>query len=234
LARQEAASVVDLTHVLGAGIPLYSLSDAQPNGETLVTVEANGFFKKLWTFDEHSSTHMDAPAHFVADGTTVDNLDAGMFVAPLAVVDIRAKAEEDADAMVTPEDLADWEAANGELPAGAFVAMWSGWAKRWPSVEDYRNADEAGVMHFPGFHPDAAAFLVEERDIVGIGVDTLSLDHGASSTFETHVTVLGAGKYGLENLMNLDKVPAVGASVMVGIPRYEAGSGGPCRVLALV
>jgi kynurenine formamidase len=89
-------------------------------------------------------------------------------------------------------------------------------------------------MHFPGFHGDAAKWLVEERDIVGIGVDTLSLDHGASTTFDTHLTILPAGKYGLENLRNLSVLMGKAATIMVGIPRYQNGSGGPCRVLAMV
>jgi kynurenine formamidase len=235
LFRQEmSGEIVDLSHVLSHGIPLYSLTDHQPTYETLVTVQANGFYKQLISFDEHSATHMDAPAHFDAEGVTVDNLDPHMFVAPAVVIDISAKAAEDPDAMVTPDDLTAWEAANGEIPAGALVCMYSGWESRWPDVETYRNPDADGVMHFPGFHGDAAKWLVEERDIVGIGVDTLSLDHGASTTFDTHLTILPAGKYGLENLRNLSALMGKAATIMVGIPRYQNGSGGPCRVLAMI
>jgi kynurenine formamidase len=111
--------------------------------------------------------------------------------------------------------------------------MYSGWESRWNNSDDFRNADDDGVMHFPGFHGDAAAFLVEERDIHGIAVDTLSLDYGPSSTFDTHFTILGAGKFGLENVANLAMLKDRQATVIVGVPRWEGGSGGPCRVLAL-
>lgn len=235
LSRHESAGeIIDLTHVLANGIPLYSLTDHQPSAETLVTVQENGFYKQLRTFDEHSGTHMDAPAHFAVDGVTVENLDPSMFVAPAVVIDITAKAEAEADAMVTPEDIAAWESENGEIPPGALVCMYSGWESRWPDIEAYRNPDADGVMHFPGFSGDAAAMLLEERDIVGIGVDTLSLDIGSSTTFDVHLSILPAGKYGLENLRNLSQLIGKSATIMVGIPRYENGSGGPCRVLAMV
>jgi kynurenine formamidase len=231
--QEMMGEIVDLSHVLGGGIPLYSTSDVQPSAETLVTVEANGFYKQLWTFDEHSSTHMDFPAHFVSGAETVDVYDASKLIAPLVVIDISAKAEGDPDSMVTPDDLVAYEEANGEIPAGAVVAMYSGWESRWADIEAYRNPDADGVMHFPGFGGEAAAWLVTERDINGIGVDTLSLDPGNSSTFETHVTVLGAGKFGVENLMGLQGLIGKSAMIMLGIPRYANGSGGPCRALAM-
>jgi kynurenine formamidase len=113
--------------------------------------------------------------------------------------------------------------------------MYSGWESRWEDVEAFRNADADGVMHFPGFSPEAAAFLLEERDIHGIGVDTLSLDPGPSTTFDVHLSVLGAGKYGIEGVANLTSImDTPGARVVVGVPRWEEGSGGPCRLLALV
>jgi len=136
--------------------------------------------------------------------------------------------------MLTVEDIEAWEAENGEIPAGALVCMYSGWDERWSDMEAFRNADADGVQHYPGFGGDAANFLLENRDIVGIGVDTLSLDIGASTTFDVHLSVLPAGKYGLENLANLGQLVGQSATVMVGIPRYEAGSGGPCRVLAMM
>jgi kynurenine formamidase len=113
------------------------------------------------------------------------------------------------------------------------VAMNSGWEARIGDPASFINAGEDGVLHFPGFHPDAAAFLVEERDITGIGVDTLSLDFGAATQFVTHVTVLQTGKYGLEGLAALASVPPAGALIVVGGPKVVVGSGGPSRVMAL-
>jgi kynurenine formamidase len=124
-----------------------------------------------------------------------------------------------------PDDLAAWESANGEIPVGAAVCMYSGWEERF---------GDDGAMHFPGFHVEAAQFLVGERDIIGIGVDTLSLDYGPSSTFDTHIVILGAGLWGLENLANLSMLMGQEAYLVAGVPRYQEGSGGPGRVLALL
>jgi kynurenine formamidase len=111
--------------------------------------------------------------------------------------------------------------------------MHSGWESRVGSTKTYRNPDSGGTMHFPGVHPDAAAFLLKERDVAGIGVDTLSLDIGPSKDFKTHTTWLPANKWGLENVANLTRVPPSGATVFVGAPKVAGGSGGPARVIAL-
>ncbi len=110
--------------------------------------------------------------------------------------------------------------------------MYSGWEQRLPSAERFFNIDDSGVPHFPGFDPEAARFLVQEREIVGIGVDTVSLDHGATTDNGAHLAVLGAGAYGLENLSNLHKVSPPGSTALVGGPTHEGASGGPSRVLA--
>jgi kynurenine formamidase len=230
----EAMSVVDLSHVFGTAMPTYLLGEG-PQREDFVTVENDGFYIQRWNYTEHAGTHVDIPAHFVTDGETVDVYSPELLLSPAVVIDISAKAEENADAALDVADIEAWESANGEIPAGALVFMYSGWESRWEDVEAFRNADADGVMHFPGFSPEAAAFLLEERDIHGIGVDTLSLDPGPSTTFDVHLSVLGAGKYGIEGVANLTSImDTPGARVVVGVPRWEEGSGGPCRLLALV
>ncbi|QCQ92322.1 cyclase family protein [Rhodococcus sp. SGAir0479] len=244
----EARSIVDLTHTLtpefpvwpgnapfamdpvavvddGCG-PLGSLagSSGPPRGEFLVNRLA------YW---EHTGTHIDAPAHKIAGGSTVEELPVEDFVAPIAVVDIRDKARADVDAVLTVADLEAWEERHGRLPARALVAMNSGWDAHVGSPT-YVGRDPRGTPHSPGFDPAAVTFLVEERDIVAIGVDTLSLDTASSRTYGAHVAALGAGKYGVESLANLGALPAVGATVVVGAPKHRGGSGGPCRVLAFV
>lgn len=233
--RQEAllGEVIDLSHVFSPNVPTYVPTDTATR-ETTVTVENDGFYIQRWSFGEHTGTHADIPAHFIAGAETIDVYEPSVFLSPAVVIDIAAKAEENPDATLDVADIEAWESANGEIPAGAVVMLYSGWDTRWNDVAMFRNADADGVMHFPGFSPEAATFLMEQRDIHGIGVDTLSLDPGISSTFDVHLTVLGAGKYGLEGVANLAAIKdRPGTMVFVGIPRWEQGSGGPCRILAV-
>ncbi len=224
--------VKDLTHTITPETPLYP-GNPQPAFQPLRTYEKDGYYANILTYAEHTGTHMDAPAHFVEGATFANDLPVERFFAPLAVIDISGRAETDPDAQVMPDDILAWEAANGPLPSGAFVAMNSGWDARIGDPEAFINADSDGVLHFPGFHPDATLLLVEERDITGIGVDTLSLDFGSSTDFATHITLLGSGRYGLEGLAALGTVPAAGGMIVVGGPKFMTASGGPSRVIAL-
>ena len=164
----------DLTHVLSPATPVFPVLNPIRIEETFSL--ADGFFANELTLNEHCGTHIDAPCHFSEGGATTDQMEARQFFAPLAVIDISDRAAGDADTAVTVDDIRGWERAHGRLPAGAFVAMRSGWDQRIGSRERYLNADPQGAMHFPGFSPEAARLLTEERDIVGVGVDTLSLD----------------------------------------------------------
>jgi kynurenine formamidase len=151
---------------------------------------------------------------------------------PLVVVDIAARAADDPDTQLTPDDIEAWIASNGDLPDGCCVAMYSGWGEHVRS-DMFRNADDGGMMHFPGIHPDTSAMLLE-RNVNGLAVDTLSLDHGASQDFATHYSWLPAGRWGLECVANLADMPASGATMVVGGPKIEGATGGPTRIIALV
>lgn len=225
-------NVVDLTHTASPTFPVYP-GTGQMVMEVQNSYEADGYYSNRMTLNEHTGTHVDAPAHFFSDGITAELIPVERLIAPLAVIDNSVRAAGDPDAQLTPDDILAWETANGALPAGAFVAMYSGWESRLADPDTYVNVDSGGGQHYPGIHPDAAALLVNERDIVGIGVDTLSQDFGASTDFATHVAILGAGKYGVENVANLGSVPPAGGMVIVGGPKHLAASGGPARVLAL-
>ena len=131
----------------------------------------------------HNGTHLDAPVHFAAGGLSTDQMDPQQFFAPLAVISIADRAARDPDTGITVDDLRAWERQHGRLPDGAFVAMNSGWDQRVGDSQAFLNADAEAVLHFPGFSVEAAQFLIEERDIVGVGVDTLSLDVGMSTDF---------------------------------------------------
>ena len=225
-------TVYDLTHTFSPKLPVFPAFKPVQIRERF-SIAKDGFFAKEITFDEHTGTHLDAPVHFVSGGTTADRLAPDRFFAPLVVVSIEARAARDPDALLTVDDLLAWEKQHGRIPRGAVVAMHSGWDARVGDANKFLNKDAAGTMHAPGFGEQAAQFLVKERDIVGAGVDTLSLDAARAQKFVAHLVLLGAGKYGLELMANLSAVPPSGATVIVGGPKHEGATGGPVRVFAV-
>lgn len=225
--------VHDLTHTFSPKTPVFPAFKPVQIRQKF-SIAKDGFFANEITFDEHTGTHMDGPVHFVANGPTADAIPAEKFFAPLAVVSIADRAAKDADTLVRVDDLLAWEKRHGRLPAGAFVAMYSGWELRVGSADRFLNRDAKGTMHAPGFSEEAAQFLARERDIVGAGVDTLSLDTASAQKFVAHLALLGAGKYGVELLANLNAVPPAGATIIIGAPKHEGASGGPVRVYAVV
>ncbi len=222
---------IDLTHTLFEDFPTY-FGSPQLEIEPVFTFSEHGFNVNRWHMGEHVGTHLDAPIHFSADGPSADMLSAGELVVPLAVVDIKEKVSDNPDAQVTPDDLDAWIAAHGPLPQGGAVAMNSGWAQ-FANDAQFRNADADGVMHFPGFHEDAAHMMME-AGVVGMLVDTLSLDIGPSQDFATHYVWLPSGRWGVECVANLDAVPANGATLVLGAPKIRGATGGPSRIFALV
>jgi kynurenine formamidase len=220
----------DLTHVFRAGFPVYTFDP--PSRRTLVTIPANGFYSQEWTWGEHSGTHMDAPGHFSLGGRLSPDIPPEELLVPIVVVDISARVASNPDGVVTVEDLIAFEHRFGRIPSGALVCMYSGWESRVGDAEAFQNIGADGLFHFPGFGLAAVEWLLDNRDITGIGVDTLSLDNGPSQTFDVHHTLLGADRYGLENLANLKLIPARRATAFVGLIPWEEGSGGPCRVVA--
>ena len=228
--------VVDLTHALTPEFPTFFGTP----GITLKQLKAfkpDGFNMMEWTVLEHSGTHIDAPIHFSATGAGPAELAIDRLVVPLVVIDVADKAAQDPDYRLTPADVRGWEKRHGRLPERCCVAMYSGWDKLVASPR-FVGRDDKGVLHFPGIHHETSRLLVEERDVAGIAVDTLSLDHGPSKSFETHYAWLPSGRWGLENVANLAGVlagaPKRGATIVVGAPKIKGATGGPTRVLALV
>ncbi len=177
---------------------------------------------------------MDAPIHSADGQATVDQLKAADLFGPAAVIDVSAKCETDNDYLLSKADLLEWEEKNGRLPSGAIVLMYTGWSKKWTDYEAYKNQDEEGRMHFPGFSAEAANFLVMERNIRGIGIDNFSIDYGLSRDFAVHKIFNGAGKYHLENVANVHLLPATGAFLIVAPIKIDGGSGGQVRIFAVV
>ncbi len=188
---------------------------------------------------EHGGTHIDAPIHFAEGRQTVDQIPLYRLIAPAVVIDLRAAAAADADYQATQDDIRAWEAANGPIPQGAIVLFNTGFAGRWPNAESYMGTaakGEAAVasLHFPGIHPDAARFLVRQRGIASVGIDTPSIDYGQSKDFMTHRILFEHDIPGFENLANLNALPASGA-LLVALPmKIKGGSGAPLRAVAFV
>ncbi|MBX9592458.1 MAG: cyclase family protein [Hyphomonadaceae bacterium] len=224
--------VRDLTHALTPEFPTF-FGVPGIGMKQLKAFKKDGFNLMEWTVLEHSGTHIDTPIHFAESGAGPDALPVDDLVVPLAVINVVAKAAANADYQLTPADIRQWERRHGRLPSGCCVAMHAGWGRHLGTAK-FLGKDDGGVLHFPGFHPEAADMLLRARRVAGIAVDTLSLDHGPSKDFKTHYAWLPAGRWGLENVANLDKVPPSGATLVVGAPKIKGATGGPTRVLALV
>jgi kynurenine formamidase len=222
--------VMDLTHRLVKDFPTFT--GDQPRDEIVADYGTDGFYAKRWTINEHTGTHIDTPGHFSEGMRLVDQLEADELLAPIVVIDIRRKALDDPNAMVEPDDLLRFERRHGRIPHGALVCMDAGWAAKAGDPLEFLGGAAFPDYNFPGFSVEATNWLAARRDPVGIGVDTVSLDPGNSTTFDVHVGFLGSDHYGVEGLTNLDRIPPRGAHAFVGPVPWEDGSGSPCRVVA--
>ena len=226
-----ARRTADLTHRLVRTFPSF-FGPQVVFDEVVNDFSTTGFFSKRWTFEEHIGTHIDTPGHFDEGNSLVDQIGPENLVAPLVVIDITAKAADDPNAVVTPDDLVAFERRHGRIPDRGLVCMNSGWAAKVDEGDAFRGGAGFPDLNFPGFSVDATDWLVARRDPVGIGLDTMSLDPGNSADFAVHVEFLASGRYGIESLANLDRIPPRGALAFVGPVPWEDGSGSPCRVIA--
>lgn len=226
--------IVDLTHSLNEKSPFWPGEDYQPfQLKTIATLEKNGVSSKAFAMPEHFGTHLDAPCHFEQGQPTIDEIASEDLFAPGVVVDVTMAAEADPDYRLSVADLVAWEKEHGAIPKRGIVFLRTGWSRFWDSNVRYRNQDTMGKMHFPGFSADAARWLIKERNVRGIGIDTLSIDHGPSKDFIVHHIINGAGRYGLENVASLEKLPPRDFFVIVAPIKISSGTGGPTRLFAL-
>jgi kynurenine formamidase len=221
----------DLTYPLTTSFPAFTPGEEAAR-RTVVTIENNGYYLQEWRIIEHIGTHVDAPGHFTLGGRLSPELHVSELITPAVVIDIADRAAGDPDTTVTVDDIRAFEHRHGRIPRDAAVLMYSGWGAKVGDADAYRGTDSAGVLHFPGFSPEATDWLLRHRRIRSLGVDTLSIDPGNSATFDTHLILTGADRYGIENLANLDRIPKRGATIIVGLIPYEEGSGGQARVIA--
>jgi kynurenine formamidase len=232
--------IVDLTHALGGRTLFWPTSPTRFELKELAHgMTPGGYFYAAYSFctPEHGGTHLDAPIHFSERGRTSEQVPLEQLVGPAVVLDISSKAAADRDYRLTREDVLAFEKVNGQIQAGEIVLLRTGWSRHWPDARAYLGDDtpgDASKLSFPSYGEDAARFLVEERGVSALGIDTASIDYGRSQDFIVHRVAAARNVPGLENLTNLDRLPARGATVVALPIKIEGGSGGPVRVIALV
>jgi kynurenine formamidase len=233
------AEIVDLTHAIDRDTIFWPTE-----AKTFELVEEHkglterGFFYAANRFclPEHGGTHIDAPYHFAKGGLAVGALPVQRMVGPAAVIDVAAKASADVDYTLSAADVSAWEAQHGKIAPGTIVLLRTGWSSRWPDKKSYLGDDtpgDASHLHFPSYGVEAVRLLIE-RGVSMIGVDTASIDNGPSKDFLVHRAVGAANVVGLENLTDLDKLPATGAWIAALPMKIAHGSGAPARVIAFV
>lgn len=235
--------LVDLTHAFDPSIPHWPGFDRETR-ETLYSYDkegggtkGTGFFAQLYCHPGQWGTHVDPPIHFHRGLRSVDQIELREMLLPLVVLDVHAKAEANPDYTLTMDDVKAWEGKHGPIPQGAFVAMRTDWAKRWPDAAKMANADEKGTFHYPGWSLDVLKYLYETRKITASGHETTDTDPGLATTkddYSLETYILKQNKYQIELLDNLDQVPEDGAMVVVTFPKPKGGSGFPARVFAIL
>ena len=226
-----AQQVVDLTHPLHEDMPFWP-GTAPFVIERLADYD-KGYRMHRFSLWENIGTHVDAPAHFIEGKQSVNELGLNDLVAPVVVINVQNKVAREPDYQLSVEDVLLWEERNGRIQPGVLVVMNTGWYKKFHEPQAYVNQDETGALHFPGFSIATARLLVE-RDVAGIGIDTLSLDPGNDLSFPVHKIMLGAGKYQVENMNNLDAVPVKGAVVVIGVLPVTDASQAQARIFAFM
>jgi kynurenine formamidase len=232
---------IDLTHSFSATSIYWPTADGFVHEVEFEGITDKGYYYTAFNFSaaEHGGTHIDAPVHFAEGGQTVDQLPVDQLIGPVVVIDVVKQARTNRDYRVAVTDFEAWEAEHGRLPEGCIVLLNTGSAQFWPDRVAYmgtdrRGADAVADLHFPGLHPEAATWLVENRDIKAIGLDTPSIDYGQSKLFESHRILFDKSIPAIENVANLDQLPPVGATLFALPMKIEGGSGGPTRVVAFV
>jgi kynurenine formamidase len=232
--------LVDLSHSFNTDTLYWPTSPSRFEKQQLAFGATDGgwfYSANLVCTPEHGGTHLDAPVHFAAKGIAADEIPLQDLIAPAVVIDVSAKAGADRNYRLSAADVLAFEARHGRIEPGSIVLLRTGWSRHWPDAKAYLGDDtpgDASRLQFPSYGAEAAQLLVAERQVALLGVDTASIDYGKSTDFRVHRIAAAQNVAGLENLNNLDELPANGFVVMALPMKIEGGSGGPVRVVALV
>ena len=232
---------IDLTHEFSSETLYWPTAESFTLETEFHGQTPKGYFyaANRYRASEHGGTHIDAPIHFAEGHKTVDQLTIDQLIGAAVVVDVSARAQKDADHQIAVADLKAWEQRYNQIPTGAIVLFHTGFARHWPDAKKYLGTDEKGAeavakLHFPGLQPDAARWLVSERPIKAVGIDTASIDYGQSTLFESHRILFEKDIPAFENVAALHQLPATGAYVIALPMKIKGGSGGPLRIVAWI
>ena len=231
--------IVDLTYAFDSTTVYWPTAEPFKLETDFEGVTDKGYFYSAYRYSaaEHGGTHIDAPVHFAKGKNSVDQIPVEQLIGPAIVIDITKQCTNNSDYLVNVSDIDNWEKQNGKIANGSIVLLRTGYGKFYPDRKKYLGTDERGAeavakLHFPGLDPEAAKWLAQNRTIKAIGLDTASIDRGQSTLFESHRMLFENNIPALENLANLDQLPAKGFSVIALPMKIKNGSGGPLRIIA--
>lgn len=234
-------TLVDMSYAYGEDTIYWPTAPGFVKTTDFEGMTEGGYYYTAYTVTtaEHGGTHLDAPIHFAEGRNTADEIPLDRLMGSALVVDISERALEDRDYRVSVADVEAWESEHGPVPDGSILLFHTGYGRFWPDAAQYmgtaeRGPDAVAKLRFPGLHPDLATFLVAERDIKAVGIDTPSIDYGQSTGFEAHRILFEANIPAFENVANLDQLPATGAHVIALPMKIAGGSGGPLRMVGIV
>ena len=231
--------VIDLTHVFDEHTVYWPNNKNFSRDDTAKGLTARGHWYASGTFaaSEHGGTHLDAPNHFAASGRSIDEIPVEQLLGAAIVIDVQSACTRNPDYMLTVNDIKQWETRHGSIEPHSLILLRTGWGGKWPDTSEYLGSptpDDPLSLHFPGFSPKAMEFLVHQRHVRGVGIDTASIDPGQSRDFPAHRILSEANRYALENVASLEKLPPRGAMVYALPMKIKGGTGAPVRIIALI
>ena len=233
--------VIDLTYAYGEDTIYWPTSEPFEKRTISEGHTAGGFYYSAYWFAtaEHGGTHLDAPIHFYENGATADAIALERLIGDAVCIDVKSDINGNHDALISLAAIHQWEKEHARIPQHSIILLRTGWGEFWPDAEQYlgtarRGAEAIAELHFPGLSPEAAKWLIEERDIAAIGIDTASIDRGQSTQYITHQILAKAGVPVFENVANLKALPARSFKVIALPIKLKGGSGGPLRIVAIL
>ena len=232
--------IIDLTHPF-SGETVYWVTAREFELEEVAKGKTeNGYYYSANNFStaEHGGTHIDAPIHFAENMQSLDEIPLQQLIGTGIKIDISGKTLENRDYLINIQDLKNWEKSHGKIPEKSIVLFQTGFGKFYPDAKKYlgtakRGPEAVKELHFPGLSPEAATWLIENRKIKAVGLDTASIDFGQSTDFATHVALMSRNIPAFENVANLDKLPSTGFQIIALPIKIKGGSGGPLRIIAI-